>query len=173
MLSTLHTNDAVTSALRLLDMGAASYLVASALRVIIAQRLVRRVCHNCGVEYQPTAQEKAWLNSVSRQDFSSAKFRIGTGCQSCNGSGYRGRIGIFEILELDEKMIDAMRTGNPQDFARAALQSPNFTPLAESALQYLSEGMTTIEEVAKLVEDVSESQVPLSRDIISQQGVEA
>ena len=173
VLSTLHTNDAVTSALRLLDMGAASYLVASALRVIIAQRLVRRVCHNCGVEYQPTAQEKAWLNSVSRQDFSSAKFRIGTGCQSCNGSGYRGRIGIFEILELDEKMIDAMRTGNPQDFARAALQSPNFTPLAESALQYLSEGMTTIEEVAKLVEDVSESQVPLSRDIISQQGVEA
>lgn len=173
VLSTLHTNDAVTSALRLLDMGAASYLVASALRVIIAQRLVRRVCHNCGVEYQPTAQEKAWLNSVSHQDFTHANFRIGTGCQSCNGSGYRGRIGIFEILELDEKMIDAMRTGNPQDFARAALQSPNFTPLAESALLYLSEGMTTIEEVAKLVEDVSESQVPLSRDIISQQGVEA
>ncbi|MCT7946244.1 GspE/PulE family protein [Shewanella septentrionalis] len=173
VLSTLHTNDAVTSALRLLDMGAASYLVASALRVIIAQRLVRRVCHNCGVEYQPTAQEKAWLSSVSHKDFSHANFRIGTGCQSCNGSGYRGRIGIFEILELDEKMIDAMRTGNPQDFARAALQSPNFTPLAESALQYLSEGMTTIEEVAKLVEDVSESQIPLSKDIISQQGVEA
>ncbi|MEM6250049.1 GspE/PulE family protein [Shewanella vaxholmensis] len=173
VLSTLHTNDAVTSALRLLDMGAASYLVASALRVIIAQRLVRRVCHNCGVEYQPTPQEKAWLSSVSCKDFSHANFRIGTGCQSCNGSGYRGRIGIFEILELDEKMIDAMRTGNPQDFARAALQSPNFTPLAESALQYLSEGMTTIEEVAKLVEDVSESQIPLSKDIISQQGVEA
>ncbi len=173
VLSTLHTNDAVTSALRLLDMGAASYLIASALRAIIAQRLVRRVCHNCGVPYQPTAQEKIWLNSVSRQDFSTANFRVGTGCQSCNGSGYRGRIGIFEILELDDKMIEAMRTGNPQDFARAALQSPSFTPLAESALQYLSEGMTTIEEVAKLVEDVSESQVPLSRDIISQQGVEA
>ncbi|MCA1897287.1 GspE/PulE family protein [Shewanella putrefaciens] len=173
VLSTLHTNDAVTSALRLLDMGAASYLVASALRVIIAQRLVRRVCHNCGVDYQPTLQEKAWLSSVSRKDFSAANFRIGTGCQSCNGSGYRGRIGIFEILELDEKMIDAMRTGNPQDFARAALQSPNFTPLAESALQYLIEGMTTIEEVAKLVEDVSESQIPLSKDLISQQGVEA
>ena len=173
VLSTLHTNDAVTSALRLLDMGAASYLVASALRVIIAQRLVRRVCHNCGVDYQPSAQEKAWLSSVSRKDFSAANFRIGTGCQSCNGSGYRGRIGIFEILELDENMIDAMRSGNPQNFAHAALQSPNFTPLAESALQYLSEGMTTIEEVAKLVEDVSESQIPLSKDMMSQQGVEA
>ena len=75
---------------------------------------------------------------------------------SCNGSGYRGRIGVFEILELDEAMIEAMRTGNPQDFTRAAYQSPNFTPLAESALKYLAQGMTTIEEVAKLVEDVSD-----------------
>ncbi|MGL4893288.1 MAG: GspE/PulE family protein, partial [Shewanella sp.] len=156
VLSTLHTNDAVTSALRLLDMGAASYLVASALRVIISQRLVRRVCYHCGVEYQPTVQEKAWLASVSAMDFSRARFKVGTGCQSCNGSGYRGRIGIFEMLELDEAMIDAMRSGDPQHFARAAYASPHFTPLAESALQYLSEGMTTIEEVAKLMEDVSE-----------------
>ena len=173
VLSTLHTNDAVTSALRLLDMGAASYLVASALRVIIAQRLVRRVCHNCAVDYQLTAQDKAWLSNVTKQDFTCAKLRIGTGCQSCNGSGYRGRIGIFEILELDENMVDAMRTGNPQDFARAAMQSPNFIPLAESALEYLRNGMTTIEEVAKLVEDVSESQVPLSEELVNHQGVEA
>ncbi|ABV35159.1 type II secretion system protein E [Shewanella sediminis HAW-EB3] len=170
VLSTLHTNDAVTSALRLLDMGAASYLVASALRVIIAQRLVRRVCQNCAREYELTAQDKAWLNSTSQQDFSQAKFRIGSGCQSCNGSGYRGRIGIFEILELDEAMIDAMRTGNPQDFARAAYLSPNFIPLAVSAFKYLAEGMTTIEEVAKLVEDVNETESPLS--IRQQQGTE-
>lgn len=133
VLSTLHTNDAVTSALRLLDMGAASYLVASALRVIIAQRLVRRVCHKCAQPYDASAADHAWLSSISGRDFSQAKFRIGTGCQSCNGSGYRGRIGVFEILELDEKMIDAMRSGNPQAFAQAAYQSPNFTPLAESA----------------------------------------
>jgi len=162
VLSTLHTNDAVTSALRLLDMGAASYLVASALRVIIAQRLVRRVCQNCAREYELTAQDRAWLNSTSQQDFSQAKFKIGSGCQSCNGSGYRGRIGVFEILELDEAMIDAMRTGNPQDFARAAYLSPNFTPLAVSAFKYLSEGMTTIEEVAKLVEDLSDNESPIS-----------
>ncbi|QFU24650.1 Flp pilus assembly complex ATPase component TadA [Shewanella eurypsychrophilus] len=168
VLSTLHTNDAVTSALRLLDMGAASYLVASALRVIIAQRLVRRVCQNCSNEYQLSTQDWAWLNSVSQQDFSQATFKIGSGCQSCNGSGYRGRIGVFEILELDESMIEAMRTGNPQDFAQAAKNSPNFTPLAESALKYLAEGMTTIEEVAKLVEDVTESQIPLSADMVKQ-----
>ncbi|MBL4817346.1 MAG: type II/IV secretion system protein, partial [Shewanella sp.] len=168
VLSTLHTNDAVTSALRLLDMGAASYLVASALRVIIAQRLVRRVCQNCSGDYQLTAQESVWLNSVSHLDFSQAKLKIGSGCQSCNGSGYRGRIGVFEILELDDSMVEAMRTGNPQDFANAAKESPNFTPLAESALKYLAEGMTTIEEVAKLVEDVTESQIPLSVDMVKQ-----
>ncbi|TVP15756.1 GspE/PulE family protein [Shewanella sp. KCT] len=172
VLSTLHTNDAVTSALRLLDMGAASYLVASALRVIIAQRLVRRVCHKCAQPYDPSAADHAWLSSISGRDFSQAKFRIGTGCQSCNGSGYRGRIGVFEILELDEKMIDAMRSGNPQAFAQAAYQSPNFTPLAESALNYLAEGMTTMEEVAKLIEDASDTQVPISQEMIHQHEIE-
>ncbi|QYK13318.1 Flp pilus assembly complex ATPase component TadA [Shewanella rhizosphaerae] len=172
VLSTLHTNDAVTSALRLLDMGAASYLVASALRVIIAQRLVRRVCHKCAQPYDASAADQAWLSSISGRDFSQAKFRIGTGCQSCNGSGYRGRIGVFEILELDEKMIDAMRSGNPQAFAQAAYQSPNFTPLAESALNYLAEGMTTMEEVAKLIEDASDAQVPISQEMIHQHEIE-
>lgn len=167
VLSTLHTNDAVTSALRLLDMGAASYLVASALRVIIAQRLVRRICHNCSADYQLTAAEKAWMDSVSKEDFSQATFKLGSGCQSCNGSGYRGRIGVFEILELDEAMIDAMRTGNPQDFARVAHLSPNFTPLAVSAMQYLAQGMTTIEEVAKLIEDVTEAQMSLLTDEVN------
>lgn len=160
VLSTLHTNDAVTSALRLLDMGAAPYLVASALRVIIAQRLVRRVCQNCAQDYVLTAQDKAWLDSACHSDMSEGMLKKGSGCQSCNGSGYRGRIGVFEVLELDEAMIEAMRTGNPQEFVHAAHQSPNFTPLLDSALDYLKKGMTTIEEVAKLVENISDVVVP-------------
>ncbi|QDF68316.1 MSHA biogenesis protein MshE [Shewanella sp. SNU WT4] len=159
VLSTLHTNDAITSALRLLDMGAASYLVASALRVIIAQRLVRRVCHNCAAPYQVTPQDRSWIMNVTSRPIPEHKFQVGLGCQSCNGSGYRGRIGIFEILELDESMVNAMRSGNPQDFAEAAYRSPSFTPLAESAIEYLFNGMTTLEEVAKLVEDVEDSQI--------------
>ncbi|MBB1269643.1 GspE/PulE family protein [Shewanella sp. SR44-3] len=172
VLSTLHTNDAVTSALRLLDMGAASYLVASALRVIIAQRLVRKVCQNCVKDYHPSAQDLVWLNKINKTKINTDNLKMGSGCQSCNGSGYRGRIGVFEILELDDVMVDAMRSGDPQLFARAALKSPNFIPLADSAMAYLEQGMTTIEEVAKLIEDMSESKVPLSEDIISQQGVE-
>ncbi|MBV7317381.1 GspE/PulE family protein [Shewanella sp. NIFS-20-20] len=162
VLSTLHTNDAITSALRLLDMGAASYLVASALRVIIAQRLVRRVCHNCATSYELTPQDRAWIGSVTERPIPADKFQIGLGCQSCNGSGYRGRIGIFEILELDESMVNAMRSGDPQDFADAVHQSPSFTPLAVSAIEYLFNGMTTIEEVAKLIEDVQDSQIARS-----------
>ncbi|BDM63086.1 MSHA biogenesis protein MshE [Shewanella sp. NFH-SH190041] len=164
VLSTLHTNDAITSALRLLDMGAAPYLVASALRVIIAQRLVRRVCRSCATEYHMTPQEQAWLSGISGDDFSSVHLRAGSGCQSCNGSGYRGRIGVFEILELDDRMVDAMRSGDPQGFALAAKSSSHFTPLLESALRYLRDGMTTIEEIAKLVEDISDSEIPLNLD---------
>ncbi len=171
VLSTLHTNDAVTSALRLLDMGAAPYLVASALRVIIAQRLVRRVCQNCAQDYHLTPQDKAWLTSACQVDMSHARLKKGTGCQSCNGSGYRGRIGVFEVLELDDAMIEAMRTGNPQDFVQAAHQSPNFTPLLASALDYLEQGMTTIEEVAKLVENISDLVEPVADT--SNSGVEA
>ncbi|WP_342656008.1 Flp pilus assembly complex ATPase component TadA [Shewanella algae] len=155
VLSTLHTNDAITSALR----------------VIIAQRLVRRVCKNCATDYQLTPQDRVWLQSISKRDFSDARLRVGTGCQSCSGTGYRGRIGVFEILELDETMIEAMRSGNPHEFARAAYASEQFTPLAESALEYLRSGLTTIEEVAKLVEDVSESQVPLAAEMMERDEV--
>ena len=164
VLSTLHTNDAVTSALRLLDMGAASYLVASALRVIIAQRLVRRVCQNCAVDYQLSHQDSIWLANVSTKDFSNATLKVGTGCQNCNHSGYRGRIGVFEMLELDDELVDTMRSGNPQEFARAAKNKPDFVPLAQAALDYLYQGMTTIEEVAKLVETVNEVKNPVPQD---------
>ncbi|MCH1924122.1 ATPase, T2SS/T4P/T4SS family [Shewanella sp. C32] len=162
VLSTLHTNDAITSALRLIDMGAAGYLVASALRVIISQRLIRRVCEHCAEDYQLTAQERAWLGSKSRVDFSHASFRKGYGCQSCSGTGYRGRVGVFEVLELDEAMIDAMRAGDPEKFARMARQSPLFKPLLQSALEYLFQGLTTLEEVANLVEDVSDQHIPMA-----------
>lgn len=156
VLSTLHTNDAITSALRLLDMGAEGYLVASALRVVIAQRLVRRICNNCAVDYQLTAANKVWLESMGETDIEQAHFRIGVGCPRCHGSGYLGRIGIFELLELDMPMMDAMRRNSPHDFAKAAHRNPDFIPLAKSALNYLKEGVTTVEEVARLVENIGE-----------------
>ncbi|HAS15298.1 MAG TPA: MSHA biogenesis protein MshE, partial [Idiomarina abyssalis] len=100
VLSTLHTNDAITSAMRLIDMGAPPYLVAAALRGILAQRLVRRVCDKCTEDYQPDEPESQWLEHL-KEGSSQYSFKRGAGCQSCNHTGYRGRIGVFELLEMN------------------------------------------------------------------------
>jgi MSHA biogenesis protein MshE len=154
VLTTLHTNDAITSALRLIDMGAAGYLVASALRAVVAQRLVRRVCENCGQPHELTARERVWLEAICGFSLSDKKFTLGVGCQTCNYTGYRGRIGVFEMLELDEAMMTALRLNDPEMFAQAAKSSRGFKPLVESALEYAFSGITTVEEVLRLAEQV-------------------
>lgn len=156
VLSTLHTNDAISSAIRLLDMGAPGYLVASSLRAIIAQRLVRRVCDNCAVDYQPTDEEWFWLSNIdsSARDLA---FKKGAGCQNCNQSGYRGRVGVFELLEMTESMMNALKSNDTAQFGDVALKSPNYAPLASVALTYAKMGITTVEEVLKLVEMVTET----------------
>ena len=91
VMSTLHTNDAMTSAMRLIDVGMEGYMVASALRAVIAQRLVRRICDCCSENYQPTEQEQVWLRSIdSKADTSS--FKQGRGCSHCNNTGYKGEL---------------------------------------------------------------------------------
>lgn len=152
VLSTLHTNDSISSALRLLDMGAAGYLVASSLRAIIAQRLVRKVCNNCQTRYQPDHGELSWLAHLTDSDLSDANFSQGAGCQSCQHTGFRGRIGVFELLELDTPMSDALRANDPLLFTREARESANFKPLAKAALDYAIQGVTTISEVLRLAE---------------------
>ena len=97
VLSTLHTNDSISSAIRLLDMGAPGYLAASSLRAIIAQRLVRRLCKNCRTEHRPDEEELFWIDNIE-PGASSHQFHRGMGCQTCNQTGYRGRIGVFELL---------------------------------------------------------------------------
>lgn len=167
VLSTLHTNDAITSTLRLIDMGAAPYLVASALRAIIAQRLVRRICDRCAEPYVPNAGDLAWLKHIQPDvDHLQQGYRKGRGCQHCNHTGYRGRIGVFEMLELDEQMVEALRTGNPEAFAKAVKESGQFRPLVVSALEYAANGVTSIADAMRLAEDVSEIAAPLSQQLI-------
>ncbi|TKB51207.1 MSHA biogenesis protein MshE [Ferrimonas sediminicola] len=162
VLSTLHTNDAITSTLRLIDMGAAPYLVASALRAILAQRLVRRICPRCGEAHKPTPSQLAWLRYIQPQlAHESLAYRQGRGCQYCNHTGYRGRIGVFEMLELDEPMVEALRRGCPDEFAKAVRRSGQFRPLVDSALEYAVQGITSIEDAMRLAEDVSELASPL------------
>ena len=152
--STLHTNDAVTSALRLIDMGAPGYLVASALRAVVAQRLVRRVCEHCACETAPDQGQATWLTMLSGEAPGQHLYRKGRGCQSCNFTGYAGRIGVYELLELDQPMMDALRRNDAEGFARAAREHEHYRPLALTALDYAREGITSVDEVLRLAEDL-------------------
>ena len=155
VLTTLHTNDAISSALRLMDMGAPGYLVASALRAIIAQRLVRRICRYCHEEHEVEAGEMIWLSNLFGEGVHAHRFHRGRGCQSCNFTGYAGRIGVFELLELDQPMMDALRRNDPEGFARAAREHVEYRPLVAMAFEYATQGVTTIDEVLRLAEVVS------------------
>lgn len=155
VLSTLHTNDAISSAIRLLDMGAPGYLVASALRAIVAQRLVRRICDKCIKDYQPNSEELFWLSHIDK-DAANIHYKHGLGCQSCNHTGYRGRVGVFELLEMTDPMMDALKASDTLAFSHAAKHCPSYAPLAEVALAYAKMGITTVDEVLKLVEMVAE-----------------
>ncbi|HSC66345.1 MAG TPA: GspE/PulE family protein [Cellvibrio sp.] len=148
VLSTLHTNDAVTSALRLMDIGVDGYLVATALKAIVAQRLIRRICNSCIQPYTPDPNEQQLLATIGKgRDFTSIQFKQGAGCPHCHNTGYRGRIGIFEMLELNQAMAEALRVNDINGFTRAAYAVPNFVTLSESALGYAIDGITTLEEV--------------------------
>ncbi|KOO17006.1 MSHA biogenesis protein MshE [Vibrio xuii] len=151
VLSTLHTNDAVDSALRMMDMGAPGYLVASAVRAVVAQRLVRKVCPDCKTEEELDDARKQWLaqrfpNQVGRQ------FVKGRGCQNCNLTGYRGRIGVFELLELEQDMMDMLRANDAVGFSRVARQSENYKPLLASAMELALDGVVSFSEVMSLGE---------------------
>lgn len=152
VLTTLHTNDAVSSALRLMDMGAPGYLVAAALRVVIAQRLVRRICPDCKEEYIPDESDRRFIDDVIGPGASRHVFYHGRGCQTCNYTGYKGRIGVFEILDLKGEMMDALRAEDTERFSRAANADPDYVPLAHMAYDYALQGITSLDEVLRLAE---------------------
>ncbi|ELI6447899.1 TPA: GspE/PulE family protein [Photobacterium damselae] len=151
VLSTLHTNNAIDSALRMIDMEAPGYLVASAVRAVLAQRLVRRICPECKEPVALAPQQQVWLESRYPQ-LSQHTFHYGRGCQNCNFSGYRGRIGVFELLEIDMPMMDALRDNNAVLFGQLARNSQSYKPLIESAMELAMAGTTSIDEVLILGE---------------------
>ena len=156
VLSTLHTNDAISSAVRLIDMGAPGYLVASALKGIAAQRLVRKLCERCAQVAPPTSEHSVWLSRID-EDLAHADFKHAGGCQACNYTGYKGRVGVFELLQMNEQMMLALKNGDTASFSEQALLSEGYKPLALAALDYAKEGVTSLDEVLKLVELVSET----------------
>ena len=166
VLSTLHTNDSISSAMRLIDMGVEPFLVASSLLGVVAQRLVRKVCENCREAYEPTSQEKVWLNQFDLDPLDlEAGFVHGRGCYQCSNSGYRGRLGVYEMLEMNEAMLDALRRQDIAGFTREARRSHLYRPLGLCAMDFALQGVTTLEEVARVAAtsegDVSLDEVPV------------
>jgi MSHA biogenesis protein MshE len=160
--STLHTQSAVSTVGRLLDMGAQGYLIAAALDCVLAQRLVRRVCDNCAQPAKPTIQQQSWLaRFLSEADIDAARFVEGAGCTYCNMTGYRGRIGIYELLEVDAGIAAAIRANDLGELERLAANAPMYVPLIERALDNALAGTTSVAELMTSLAGVEE---PLQRE---------
>lgn len=159
VLSTLHTNDAVSSAMRLVDMGVEGFLAATALRAVVAQRLVRRLCDNCYEDHHPEAKDIAWIEHLLGKEATAAmQLKKPVGCHRCNNTGYRGRIGVFEMLILNEALADALRRSDSADFVRVAKKTPGYQPLVVTALKDAAQGITSLEEVLRVAEQIDESE---------------
>ncbi|MEN8763494.1 MAG: ATPase, T2SS/T4P/T4SS family [Thiogranum sp.] len=150
VLSTLHTNDAVSTAMRLVDMGLESYLVAASTQAILAQRLIRKLCTNCRTNRQLDPSEQSWVQSVRGENAALDGFQEGTGCNQCNHTGYHGRIGVYELLEIDYTLADALRRNDPAGFENAARIQDGYRPLVENALDYARQGITSLSEAMRL-----------------------
>ncbi|MDO9372211.1 MAG: GspE/PulE family protein [Gammaproteobacteria bacterium] len=156
VLSTLHTNDAIGCANRLLDMGAEGYMVAAALQAVIAQRLVRRTCESCAEPYTPDPHQQAWLRTLLGAQADTARFKRGSGCSHCNNTGYRGRIGVYELLEIDEVLSEALRKSDTGEFGRRARAQMGVHMLGQCTMDYALKGITTLEEAMRVVGGLEE-----------------
>jgi type II secretory ATPase GspE/PulE/Tfp pilus assembly ATPase PilB-like protein len=146
--STLHTNDAAGATTRLLDMGVEPFLVASSVEGIMAQRLVRRVCESCAAAYVPEKGDPPLPDGFVLGK--GQQLRKGAGCKACRGTGYRGRIGVYELLRMTDEVREMiMRRANAQEIAGAAMKSGDLATLKQDGFVKVKAGMTTIEEVLR------------------------
>jgi len=158
VLSTLHTMSAIATIHRLLDMGAAGFMIAAAVHGIVAQRLLRRVCENCAQPVEPTPQESAWLLARRGGRASAPKFKAGQGCTYCNLSGYRGRVAVYELLEIDRSLADAIRRGELRELDEVAHNRPDYLSLAQGALDLATSGVTTLGEAMAVTSGLEEEE---------------
>jgi general secretion pathway protein E len=145
--STLHTNDAAGAVTRLQDMGVEGYLISSSLLAIQAQRLVRRICTDCKVE-QALSVDEANVLQIDAVDYP-VLYR-GTGCERCGGSGYRGRIGLYELLVMSDTIRHHIASGADANIIRDQAISEGMKTLRQDALEKLAAGLTTPEEVVRV-----------------------
>lgn len=146
--STLHTNDAPSSVIRLVDLGIEAFLLTATVEAVVAQRLVRRVCSECKEEFEPTDEVLMELE-LTRSDVQGRTFFYGKGCKVCNGSGYKGRIALFEIMMMSDRLRDLIMDGASTQEIQNAAREEGMQTLRDAGLIHIYDGVTTIEEVVK------------------------
>jgi type IV pilus assembly protein PilB len=146
--STLHTNDAPSSIIRLIDLGIEAFLLTATVEAVVAQRLVRRVCNECKVEYEPTDDMLMELE-LTPSDVQARTFFYGKGCKECNGSGYKGRIALFEIMVMSDRLRDRIMDGSSTQELQVVAREDGMRTLRDAGLLHIYDGITTIEEVVK------------------------
>jgi MSHA biogenesis protein MshE len=148
--STLHTNDAVSTPVRLLDMGAPRYMVALSLQLVVAQRLARVICDSCSQAYELLAHEREWLRLELLETGVEHRCKRGKGCTHCNGTGYMGRTGVYEMLEMTAPVVEAANHENVQHFVDVAREQMAGNTLRRHAAQLVIAGRTTVEEAMRI-----------------------
>jgi type IV pilus assembly protein PilB len=146
--TTLHTNDAPSSIARLLDLGVEPFLITATVEGVVAQRLVRRICINCKTQFEPDEAQLKELN-LTEEEIGGRPIYYGRGCSKCNGTGYKGRIALFEIMVFNDEIRDLIMNRASTNVLRVAAQKGGMRPLRENGLKALFDGITTIDEVVK------------------------
>jgi len=149
VLSTLHTNDAPSAVTRLLDIGVKPFLVSSAVRAVMAQRLIRATCENCREEYRPSETEMKLIGPAAEQMMEATLYK-GHGCDQCAMTGYHGRKGIFEIFHVDNEIQRMVFNKTPASQLRRHARQNGMRTLREDGLRKVASGMTTLDEVMRV-----------------------
>jgi MSHA biogenesis protein MshE len=156
VLSTLHTNDALSTPIRLLDMGVPRYMVALSIQLVLAQRLLRVICENCS-EPQPLAPfERNWLRQELGDEVDALEARKGRGCAHCGNSGYQGRQAIYEFLEMTNALVEAVNHGDPNDFMQVGRTQMAGNTLRRDAVRLVKLGRSTVEEAMRISTQLEE-----------------
>jgi type IV pilus assembly protein PilB len=152
--STLHTNNACAAVTRLVNMGVETYLLGAALNMVLAQRLVRRICPKCKDVYEPP---KTVRKAIERMGFDIQEYHKGVGCKNCRNTGYTGRIGVHELLILDDEIRDLVVANADVGTIQRTADTKGMVTLRQDGFRKVREGITTVEEILHIAGDVRDA----------------